>query len=123
MNTKELVTRFIHEVLAASDESIVDDFLHKDFVRHDKFTVENSSEDVKKNLRRQKEFFTDLKFTIEKMVGENNLVAVYMSSIGKHKETGQELTGKGLVFVEVVDNKISQVWSSWDRPEVAEKAA
>lgn len=66
--------------------------------------------------------FPDLTFKIEKMVAENNLVAVIWSAEGTHRgdliglaATGKRVSFNGQTFYEIKNNLVSGHWQTIDR--------
>ena len=70
----------------------------------------------------EKKAFPDLKMTVNNMVAEGDLVAVYWTFRGTHTHygyaglpaTGTKVSMKGITLWRIVDGKITDEWGSFD---------
>lgn len=79
-------------------------------------------ETYKTRLMYSRSAFPDLKFTIHKIIGEGNLVAVIWSAQGTHQgdlsglpATGKKVMFQGQTFYEVKDGMVQGHWQAIDR--------
>lgn len=125
---KQLVERFIYDVVAKGDLTLIDELIHPNYVRHDSVlekrtsgicncVLERSPADVKENVVEHQEISRDISFSIDEMIVEKDTVAVRMSSTATMVDTEEVVSGTGMAICRIADGKIAEVWSSWDRPD------
>ena len=102
-NNKETVQRFCDDVFVNHDLSRLDEYMRDDYIQHNPDCPQGKAGFV--------QFFTeiftaipDFKYTLLKIIGENDLVFIYCRTTGTHKGTwlGMPATGNHLDF-NVVD--------------------
>lgn len=123
---KELVRRTLDEAFSKGNVDVLDEVLADGFVAHAPAEPGHGPETqdrerLKEEIRRNREVFPDLTFTVEELVAEGNTVAVRWSMQGTHEgalpdldPTGEEVTVRGMNFMHVEDGKIVEDWVLWD---------
>ncbi len=110
-----ILHRFVEEVLNTGDLSRVEDMVSEDFARHDAVRVENGTEEVKQFLKERHDEYEGLQYTLHQTIAHGDYVAATLTARGRHRATGHDVTGSGMVLVRFQDGKVAEVVSEWDR--------
>jgi steroid delta-isomerase-like uncharacterized protein len=118
---KALVRRFIEEVFVASRPDAVDELVADDFTPHSWPGVGPGREPLKQAQQRISQGLADARMTIAEMIAEGDLVAVRLTSHGRHTgefmgmpASGQEYTIGEIHIFRVRDGKVAEHWSEAD---------
>jgi steroid delta-isomerase-like uncharacterized protein len=120
---KALVRRFYEEVWDAGNVDFADQVFADDYVRHDLRPTEAppGPEGHKQIAAAFRSAFPDLRFTVELLFGEGELVAARWTASGTHTGAwaGQEPTGRGMKFSGVNlfrfrGGKVAEIWNHRD---------
>jgi predicted ester cyclase len=110
---KEIVRRFIDEVLNGGAVTTVDELFDPDFVSHGWRSTDTGREAVKRFAANQRADAPDWRITIHEVVGEGDRVAVRATGSGT-STVANEIVGE-----ELVGRKVAIDWIAIDR--VAER--
>jgi len=117
-SNKGVVRRFITEAWNSDDVAAVDELIHPDYVLDG---IGQGPDAVKRNIAACRAAFPDLEVVIEQMVAEGDWVAVRVTLHGTHlgplggiPPTGRRATMKEMVFWQVVDGQLRDIWSVGD---------
>lgn len=121
---KELVRRIYYEFMNVWNEDLIREFYESDIVVHNvpggggELSGLDALGEYFKGLR---ETFPDLEATVNKMIAEDDLVAVSNTYTGTHEGefmgatgTGETVTFDGLVFFRIGDGKVAETWGLID---------
>ncbi len=120
---KALVRRELEEVYGAGDLDLVDEIVAAAFVGHDPALPEpiRGPAGVKDAVTLYRTAFPDLRLTIERQVGEGELVVTHWTARGTHQgelfgiaPTGKQATVTGISIDRISDGKIAEDWTNWD---------
>jgi predicted ester cyclase len=111
---KEVVRRFIEEVVNTGDVSRVADLVSEDCVETDgKIRVVSGVAGMAEHVRAVREVYAGLHLTIDRQVAEGEWVATVITARGRHarewlgmQPTGEELTFTSVNGDRVVDGRI-----------------
>ncbi len=120
-NNKEIVRNFYEEVFRRRDLTVVDRFMHEDYVQHNPDTRQGK----KGFIDFHKGFFAaipDFCATINQMVAENDLVFVYNTITGTHvgagflnyPPTGNKIKFDAVDMFRIRDGKLCEHWDVAD---------
>jgi steroid delta-isomerase-like uncharacterized protein len=119
--TKALVRRFIEEVFVASRPDAVDELVADDFTPHSWSGVGPGREPLKQAQQRISQGLADARMTIEEMIAEGDLVAVRLTSHGRHAgdfmgmpSSGKEYTIGEIHIFRIRDGKVAEHWREAD---------
>ncbi len=118
---KALVRRWI-ELWDTSDLSEIGNFVTKDYVRHDPNTPEVRGPDAEQRLvAMYRAAFPDLRFTIEHLVAEGDMVLARLTARGTHQgelmgiaPTGKQIEVAAMELYRLTDGKIAEQWVTMD---------
>ena len=108
---KELVRRFIAEVVNTGDVGLVSDFVSPDCVETDgKVRVVSGIEGMADHIRGVRTTYPDLQLTVERQIAEDDWVATQITARGTHRGEwlGIRPTGRQLVFTGVNVDRIGR---------------
>ena len=118
---KALVRRFIEEVFVASRPDAVDELVADDFTPHSWPGVGPGREPLKQAQQRISQGLADARMTIEEMIAEGDLVAVRLTSHGRHTgdfmgmpPSGKEYTIGEIHIFRVHDGRVTEHWREAD---------
>ena len=115
---KALAKRVFEEVLAGGNWELGTQFYAPDFVHHrlnrDLSLLENND-----RAKTWRQAFPDLKFTLEQVVAEGDLVSILWTAKGTHTGTvngnpgaGKRTQIRGITLWRIADGKIREEWSA-----------
>ncbi len=120
---KALARRF-GEAMNARQLELLDEIVAPDFRRHCQATPEvvvRSLEDFKEFLRQDDHVFPDSVQTVQHMLAEGNMVAVWASyegtqqgQMGPFPASGKKMRLDFGAFLRIQDRKIAELWVTWD---------
>jgi len=120
---KALVRAFI-EAINARDYDALDDILAEDFHRHSVASPAANAtnrEEMKAFLQSEAVTFPDNKVTVEMMVAEGDLVALYNTlsatmegPMGDIPPTGASIEAPFMGFIRIENGLIAEMWVEWD---------
>jgi steroid delta-isomerase-like uncharacterized protein len=118
---KALAKRVFEEILSGGRFELADQLYAKDFVNHGIHRTASLEED-QAALKGWHQAFPDITITAEKLIAEDDLVAIYWIARGTNTGTGNGLpaTGKkgelaGITIWRIVNGKIREEWSAFDQ--------
>jgi steroid delta-isomerase-like uncharacterized protein len=120
---KEVVRRFVEEVMNEGNLDVADELISPEHVNHDPTApdVQPGSEGVKQLISMYRSAFPDIHFETEEMICEGDIVAHRWTFTGTHRGEmmGVEPTGKkvevaGLEMNRVEDGRITASWTVSD---------
>ena len=124
---KAVARRVLDEILTQGTFAVANELYAPDFVNHGLKTSIGLKED-QAAARRWRDGFPDLKMTVEFMVAEDDLVTVLWTASGTNTGSWNGLppTGKGgelrgITIWRIVDGKIREEWSAFDRLRIMQE--
>jgi steroid delta-isomerase-like uncharacterized protein len=118
---KTVARRAFEEILSQGRFELAEQLYAKDFINHGIHSTANLEED-QAALKGWHQAFSDIVIVPEKLIAEDDLVTVYWIARGTNTGTGNRLpaTGKkaelaGITIWRIVDGKIKEEWSAFDR--------
>ena len=118
-----MVRRFIDEFVVGGDESLADELLAPDYVRHDPGAPDGRQDRdaFVAMLREMRTAFPDIEVDIEETVAEGDLVVFRAVERGTHEgefagvaPTGKSFEMTGMAMHRVEDGKLTESWANWD---------
>lgn len=92
MDNKALMQRFIDEVVNAKNLALADELLSEDFVEHEELPgLEPGREGVKQFFGMMQAAFPDLRFTVQHLLADGDMVVAHSAVTGTH--TGADFMG------------------------------
>jgi steroid delta-isomerase-like uncharacterized protein len=119
---KELVQRFIDELVNEHRYDLADDLLTGDYTRHDPDTPtdERGPGPFLESLERLQDAFPG-DITIGEIIAEDDLVAFEGTMRGTHEgefmgvePTGTEIEMPGMAMHRIRDGRIAETWATWN---------
>ena len=106
---KELIRHIMEDGFNKQDLSVIDTSFHEDYVRRG-FGMKDAASlaEHRADLVAQHESIDDAKFSIQKMLGDGDTVAVYFVLSGKVKRTGAGVERHLAAFFEIADGKVAE---------------
>jgi steroid delta-isomerase-like uncharacterized protein len=118
---KAIARRAFEEILSRGRFELAEQLYAKDFVNHGIHRNASLEED-QAALKAWHQAFPDVVVVAEKLIAEDDLVTIYWIARGTNTGTGNGLpaTGKkvelsGITIWRIVDGKIKEEWSAFDR--------
>jgi steroid delta-isomerase-like uncharacterized protein len=118
---KAVARRAFDEILSKGRFDLASELYAKDFVNHGIHRNASLEED-QAALKGWHQAFSDITIVPEKLIAEDDLVAIYWIARGTNTGTGNGLpaTGKkaelaGITIWRIVDGKIKEEWSAFDQ--------
>lgn len=120
---KDLVRRFYERVWDQGDVGFVDEVFRDDYIRHDLRPAiadpgASGQARIAADFRRA---FPDLRFRLDLLLGEDDLVAARWTASGTHTgqwgqlaPTGRSATFSGVNIFRFRDGKVSEIWNHRD---------
>jgi steroid delta-isomerase-like uncharacterized protein len=118
---KAIARRAFEEILSGGRFELAAQLYAKDFINHG-IHRDASLEEDQAALKGWHQAFSDITIVPEKLIAEDDLVAIYWIARGTNTGTGNGLpaTGKkaeltGITIWRIVDGKIREEWSAFDQ--------
>lgn len=118
---KTIVRRFVEEIMVRRDLEVLEELVHADYRRLDRFTPEASREELRRNLLDTKTSWNDREVSIEQMIAEGEQVVVVLKARGRLSGTYKGIDpthrvheSQGIAIVTLRDEKIAHVSTHWD---------
>jgi steroid delta-isomerase-like uncharacterized protein len=119
----EAVARRGFDAFNTGDLSLVDEITAADAVNHDPAQPEEAHgpDGFKQVIQLYRGAFPDLKFTIEEIFSDGDMVCTRWSTDATHDgdlmglpATGKHVTGSGITIDKIEDGKVVESWNQWD---------
>ena len=124
---KEVASRVVTEILSGGNFELSNELYASDFVNHGQTRDIGLAED-QAAARGWKSAFPDMVMTPDKLVAEGDLVTVLWSARGTNTgsgnglpATGKALSGRGITIWRIVDGRITEEWSAFDRLSIMQQ--
>jgi steroid delta-isomerase-like uncharacterized protein len=124
---KEVASRVVTEILSGGNFKLSNELYASDFVNHGQTRDIGLAED-QAAARGWKSAFPDMVMTPDKLVAEGDLVTVLWSARGTNTgsgnglpATGKTLSGRGITIWRIVDGRITEEWSAFDRLSIMQQ--
>jgi steroid delta-isomerase-like uncharacterized protein len=119
---KTIVRGIFDQVLNNGRLGMIDDCIADDFVEHNPVPGQGAGrEGVKHRVRAIREAFPDVRFVLDEVVAENDVVAVRYRWEGTHSgaflgipATGRRVAVRGMDFYRFKNGRISEHWDNMD---------
>ena len=119
---KAVALRVFEEIFNQGKFSVADEIYAPDFKNHGLNRPDADLKTDQDAVHAEKKAFPDLKMTVNNMVAEGDLVAVYWTFRGTHTHdgyanlpaTGTKVSMTGITIWRIVDGKITDEWSSFN---------
>ena len=122
-SNKTVVRRLIEEVWNKRNPAVADELIATNYVSHDPSTPEHGRgpEAYKRTFHLYAAAFPDLRFTIDSIFSEGDLVAARWTSTGTHRgklneiePTGRTVTVTGTTIIRIAAGQVREDWVQWD---------
>ncbi len=117
---KAIVRRLYEEFWNKKGVDVIDELMTPDALSHP--SEQRGTGHFKASLPRLYAAFPDHQFIIEDLIAEGDKVVAHMSGGGVHQgaflgvaPTGKRVINTGIFIYRIVDGKIVESWSLWDR--------
>ena len=124
---KEVASRVVTEILSGGNFELSNELYDSDFVNHGQTRDIGLAED-QAAARGWKSAFPDMVMTSDKLVAEGDLVTVLWTARGTNTgsgnglpATGKALSGRGITIWRIVDGRITEEWSAFDRLSIMQQ--
>lgn len=125
---KERVRRLLEEAFGGGDLDVLDELLADDFAGHAPSEpgpghgAETQDRDrVAEEIERAHEGLADLRFTVDELLAEEDLVAARSTITGRHEgefmgvpPTGEQVEFRAMNFFRFEDGEVVEDWALWD---------
>ncbi|HEX4440572.1 MAG TPA: ester cyclase [Thermoanaerobaculia bacterium] len=119
---KTIVRGIFDQVLNNGRLGMIDDCVADDFVEHNPVPGQGAGrEGVKHRVRALRDAFPDLRFVLDEVVAENEIVAVRYRWEGTHTgaflgipATGRRVAVRGMDFYRFKNGRIAEHWDNMD---------
>ena len=119
---KTMVRSLFDEVLNRGRLALIDNCFADDFVEHNPAPGQGPGrEGVKHRIRALREAFPDVRFVVDEIVGENDVVAVRYRWEGTHSgtflgipATGRRAAVRGMDFYRFKNGRVAEHWDNMD---------
>lgn len=119
---KELIRRLFDEVLNAGNFGLLDQLIGASYMEHNPVTNQASgAAGVRDKVRGMRAAFPDLRFLLEELIGEDEIVAARYRWQGTHKgvflgiaPTGRRVSVRGMDFYRLEDGRVIEHWDTVD---------
>jgi steroid delta-isomerase-like uncharacterized protein len=125
---KQIARSFFEEVLDQGRLDRYEPFHSKDFVAHAGNHEATLEEDIAA-AREERKALPDMRVTVNQMVAEKDLVAVYCTAVGTNTQagmgfpaTGRKIKIDGMTLFRFKFGRICEEWSVWDMLSVMRQA-
>jgi steroid delta-isomerase-like uncharacterized protein len=119
---KELVRRFVKEIFVDGNADAVDELVAEDFVPHTWPSTGDGRTDLRRAMERVSKALSDVSFTIEDMVAEDDRVAVRLTASARQtgefmgiRPSGKSYTIGEIHIFRIRDGKVSEHWHQFDQ--------
>jgi len=120
-DSKTIVRRFVEEIMVRRNLDLLEELVHPEYRREDRFTPEASREELRQNLLETKSAWQDRKVEVEDLVAEDERVVVILKASGKLSGEYKGITpthrahsSRGIAIVTLEDGRIRHVSTHWD---------
>jgi predicted ester cyclase len=127
---KSLVRHFFEGIFSDGDLDVVHEFMAVDYVDHSPFSAEAPGPEGFKRRMDMLRRSLAVRMTLQDLIAEGDLVAFRWTMHGKHvgefagiAPTGRTVSLSGLNLERVVDGKIVEHWSEYDRLALVEQVS
>lgn len=119
---KNLVRRWLDEVLTRGDVRVVDELFASNYVLHDPSLLQevHGHEGIRRYVATFRAASPDICFVVEDQIAEEDMVVTRWKACGTHQEeflgvppTGVQMTVTGIEFDRFADGKIDEAWVSY----------
>src|SRR3954464_6495770 len=119
----EQVVRRTFDPVSAGDTSAAEELIAADAPAHDPAQPEDARgpEGFRQTIELYRSAFSDLKFTIDDVFSDGDMVCTRWSTTGTHDgelmgvpASGNQISGSGISIDRVVDGKVAESWVQWD---------
>ena len=119
---KALIRRLFDEVLNAGNFGLLDQLIGASYVEHNPVANQAAgAAGVRDRIRDLRKAFPDLRFVLDELVGEGEVVAARYHWQGTHKgtflgiaPTGRRLSVRGMDFYRLEDGRVIEHWDVVD---------
>ena len=118
---KELVEDFHRRLWAERDVGVIEELIATDAVTHWGDSESSAPAAIRADVERYFAAFTDVRTSIEELIGEDDKVVLRWSTTGTHTgrygkvpPTGRVVTMTGVDVYRFEGGRIVDVWSMWD---------
>lgn len=119
---KALIQRLFDEVLNAGNFGLLDQLIGASYVEHNPVANQAAgAAGVRDRIRDLRKAFPDLRFVLDELVGEGEVVAARYHWQGTHKgtflgiaPTGRRLSVRGMDFYRLEDGRVIEHWDVVD---------
>jgi steroid delta-isomerase-like uncharacterized protein len=127
MANEEMAKQFVDEVFNKGNMAFIDEHTAADFVEHTPSPgQEQGVESFKKFVAAWREAMPDLKFTVNEVVSEGDLVAIHVSQSGTLKSAaifgpgteGKHIDVSGIDLVRIKDGKMTEHWGYYEEAKM-----
>jgi steroid delta-isomerase-like uncharacterized protein len=122
-DNKNVVSRFLEEVMNKGNQAVGDQLVATGFVDHSPMPgFSPDATGFKKGLAAVRAAIPDMKYTIEDIIAEGDKVVARWRASGTHKgemfgipPTGKSTTVTGMDIFRVANGKLVEFWLNWDQ--------
>ena len=118
---KAVVQRFTEEIWSQGNIAVIDEILSPEWVMHTPLGERRGLDAMRREVIETRAAFSDLRLTIDDMIGEGDRVAVRANNTATHKgafmgvqPTGKKLTVKEAAVFRLAGGRIVEGWNYWD---------
>lgn len=118
---KELVRAFHHRLWVDREIGVIDEMIAADATAHWGDSEADAATAVRADVERYFTAFTDVRSSIDDLIGENDKVVLRWTTAGTHSghygrvpPTGRRVTMAGVDCYRIADGRIAEAWSMWD---------
>jgi steroid delta-isomerase-like uncharacterized protein len=124
---KVIVRRIPEQIFSRGDLAVADEVLAEEYVEHALFGtrpvpgVPAGREGFKQLVAKLRAAFPDLRYTVEEMVAEGEMVAARVTARGTHQgelmgipPTGRQVVVTGIHLCRIADGKLVEHWANQD---------
>lgn len=120
---KAIVRRYFDECLNQGKMEVIDRLISLTYVSHYPagYDLGGGPEDVKQIVTSVRRGFPDVRFTVEDFISQGQKVVARWTFAGTHDgnfmgvaATGREVAVAGIAVYRIENEKIEEVWLSWD---------
>jgi steroid delta-isomerase-like uncharacterized protein len=121
LDSKTIVRRFVEEIMVRRNLEVLEELVHPEYRREDRFTPEASREELRQNLLETKSAWQERKVEVEDLIAEADRVVVILKASGKLSGEYKGITpthrahsSRGIAIVTLQDGRIRHVSTHWD---------